>query len=62
MQQVALDLHSNIEKIQEQISPNKEKISQLEKDSDLLYVSIHERYPELTVEDIREQIIPHLDE
>jgi hypothetical protein len=62
MQQVALDLHTNIEKIQDQITPNKEKISRLEKDSDLLYVSIHERYPELTVEEIREQIIPHINE
>ena len=62
MQNIAQDLYSKIEKIQNQITPNKEKISQLEKESDLLYVSIHERYPELTVEEIREQIIPHLDE
>jgi hypothetical protein len=62
MQNVAYELYLNVEKIQKQLNPNKERIKKLEKESDLLYVSIHERYPELTIEDIKEQIIPYLDE
>lgn len=62
MQKIAYDLNLNVKKIQKQLIPNKEKIKELEKESDLLYVAIHERYPELTIEDIKEQIIPHLNE
>ena len=50
-----------IQDIEKHIKPYQNRIKELEKESDLLYVSIKERYPELETEDIKNQIIPNLD-
>lgn len=51
-----------IKRVENDIKPYQTRIEELQKESDSLYVSINERYPELTVDDIKEQIIPHLPE
>jgi hypothetical protein len=51
-----------IKRVENDIKPYQIRIEELQKESDSLYVSINERYPELTVDDIKEQIIPYLPE
>lgn len=43
-----------------QIQPLYDTIEELKKASSILYDSIKEKYPTLTAEDIKEQIIPHV--
>jgi len=46
--------------IQEKIRPHYENIEQLRKDADNLFTSITEKYPNITKDDIEEQIAPYI--
>ena len=44
------------------LEPHFNKIEFLKKESDLLYTNIIEKFPGITVDEIQNQILPHLDE
>lgn len=58
--EIIQDITNTINELQKNIQPYKDRVKELEKESDMLYIAIKDRYPELTQEDIKKQIIPHL--
>jgi len=61
MNEKMVELEKNINNIQEQVEPIYSKISELSKDADRLYDAIIEKYPNITPQEIRVQMIPHLE-
>ena len=55
-----LEMGSNIDKIQNVITPYYDKIQKLDKAREILYNNIKDKYPDITDEEIQEQIIPHI--
>ena len=53
-------IEKNIKSIEKILEPHNSKIIQLEKDADKLFDNIKERHPNLTPEDIQNELIPHL--
>lgn len=49
-----------IKNIQEKISPHYENIEKLRDDADKLYTSIKEKYPNISEDEIKEQIAPYI--
>lgn len=49
-----------IKDIQNKIRPHYESIEKLRKDADKLYTSIKEKYPNVTEDEIKEQISPYI--
>lgn len=54
------DLEINIEKAKKKILPYYDKIIKIQKDTENLWNSIKEKYPEITKEELQEQIIPYI--
>jgi chromosome segregation ATPase len=57
-----MDMERNMKSIEEIITPYDKKVKQLEKDADKLFENIKERYPNITKEEIQQELIPHLAE
>lgn len=55
-------IEKNIKSIEKILDPFNMKIKKLEKDADKLFDNIKERHPNLTPEDIQNELIPHLAE
>lgn len=56
------EIEKNIKKIETIMTPFGKKVKELEKEADKLFENIKERHPEYTVEDIQNELIPHLKE
>lgn len=57
----AAEIEKNLKLIQDIIIPLEEKIVKLQKDADKLFENIKDRYPNMTVEEIQNSLIPHLE-
>lgn len=53
-------VEKNIKEIEKIIEPYILKIKKLENDADKLFDNIREKYPKMTTEDVRNELIPHL--
>lgn len=51
-----------LDELKKEMTPAYVKIQQLEKDSDKLYETILQKYPNITKEEIQSQILPRLNE
>lgn len=56
------EIEDYMEKTRKQIQPLYDKIMELKNDSNILYDSIKEKYPTLSAEEIKEQIVPYVSE
>ena len=54
------DVEKNIKLVENKISPYINRIKELEKSADVLFENIKERYPEITPDEIKNGLIPHL--
>lgn len=57
-----LELDKEIRNIQSTIKPHYDKIEELKKDSDKLYLAIKEKYPNITAQEIEQQIMSRAEE
>jgi len=57
----AAEIEKNLKLIQDIIIPLEEKIVKLQKDADKLFENIKDRYPNITVEEIQNSLIPYLE-
>jgi predicted nucleic acid-binding Zn-ribbon protein len=57
-----MDMEKEIKNIQDTIRPFYENIEKLENDSDRLYLSIKEKYPNITNKEIEYEIMSRVDE
>ena len=57
-----MDMEKNIKIIENMMKPHIEKINILEKHADQLFENIKERYPDMTIEQIKLELIPYLQE
>jgi ferritin-like metal-binding protein YciE len=57
-----MDVEKNIKIIENIMTPHTNKVKSLEKEADILFENIMERYPNYTKEDIQNKLIPHLKE
>lgn len=56
------DIEKNIKSIETILNPYTKKIEELEASADSLFEKIKERHPNLTMEQIQNELIPHLTE
>jgi len=54
------EISKTIENLQKRVKPYKDRVKELEKESDMLYIAIKDRYPDISQEEIKKQITPHL--
>ncbi len=62
MSKVVDELDEKVKAVQNNLKPYRKKINQLEKQSDILYDTIREKYPNLSKEEIQRQIKEQLEE
>ena len=55
-----INLNNDISVLEKEITPYYNKIQKLSEDAEKLKISIQEKYPSLTIEDIKSQIIPYV--
>lgn len=55
-------IEKNLKTIENIMNPFTKKVKRLEKEADTLFDNIKERHPELSPEDIQNELIPHLKE
>lgn len=55
-----MDINDSIEKIKNVIVPHYEVIKKLDESQRLLYNNIKDKYPEITDDEIQNQIVPHI--
>jgi len=55
-----IEFEKKIKQIEESLSPQVNKIKDLEKKADQLFDNIKECYPDMTIEEIHYELIPHL--
>ena len=61
IQEVIDNIVYTIENLKKDIQPYKDRIKELEDESQKLYQAISDRYPNLSEDDMKNQIIPHLE-
>lgn len=57
-----VDVEREVSLLVSEFLPLNERLSALDRDQKVLYGTIQEKYPELTDDQIRDQIVPHLPE
>jgi len=60
--QKMMEIEKNINAIESIMNPFTKRVKRLEKDADQLFDNIRERHPELSTQDIQNELIPHLKE
>jgi len=57
-----MDIEKNLKYIENIMEPFRKKVKRLEKEADTLFENIKEKYPNYTIIDIQNELIPHLKE
>ena len=57
-----IDLENNMDKVKKRLLPYYENIVKIRKDTETLWNSIQEKYPNITKEELKNQIVPYLRE
>lgn len=57
-----IEIEKNIKKIESIMIPFGKKVKELEKEADKLFENIKERYPNYSIQEIQNMLIPHLKE
>jgi uncharacterized coiled-coil DUF342 family protein len=55
-----IDLETNMDKVKNKLLPYYENIIKIRKDTETLWNSIQEKYPDITKDELKDQIIPYL--
>jgi predicted transcriptional regulator len=58
----AVEIEKNLKLIQDIIEPLDIKVKKLQEDADKLFENIKERYPNMSSEEIQNELIPHLEQ
>jgi paraquat-inducible protein B len=61
LQETINKIVKTIENLQEGLQPYKDRMAELEKESNMLYISVSDRYPNLTLDEMKQQIIEQLE-